>query len=100
VVALLASAPDAKFDDLPAVVLTMQAAISGAVRSALERGATPRIWRTMRATGADAPRLSARGGESAFPSSCSTRSTDRRADRVARRPRKSLRRLHFMMVPA
>jgi hypothetical protein len=35
VVALLASAPDAKFDDLPAVVLTMQDTTSGAIRWAL-----------------------------------------------------------------
>jgi len=37
------------FDDLPAVALTMLATISGAVRSTFERGATPRVWRTMRA---------------------------------------------------
>ena len=48
VVALLASAPDAAFDDTPAVALTMLAAISGAVRSAFERHATPRVWRAMR----------------------------------------------------
>ena len=48
-VALLASAPDAAFDDLPAVALSVLAAISGAVRSAFGRGATPRVWRTTRA---------------------------------------------------
>ena len=48
VVALLASAPDAAFDDTPTVALDVRAAISCGVRSASERHATPRVWRAMR----------------------------------------------------
>jgi AcrR family transcriptional regulator len=48
VIGLLASAPDATFDDAPAVASTLLAALGGVVRSAFEREATPSMWRTLR----------------------------------------------------
>ena len=48
VVGLLASAPDAAFEDADAVVFTLLAAFGGAVRSTFEREATPSTWRTLR----------------------------------------------------
>lgn len=46
--ALLASAADAAFDDLPAIAFTMQAAMAGTTRAVFERGATPPKLRVLR----------------------------------------------------
>ena len=46
--ALLASAADAKFDDLPAVAFTLLAAMTGTTRTVFERGATPPMLRVLR----------------------------------------------------
>jgi AcrR family transcriptional regulator len=46
--ALLASAPDAQFDDLPSVVFTLLAALAGTTRTVFERGARPALVKEMR----------------------------------------------------
>ncbi len=49
VTTMLASAPDARIDDLPAVTLTLMSALAGTTRAVFERGATPRLLRGLRA---------------------------------------------------
>jgi hypothetical protein len=46
--ALLASATDASFDDLPAVTFTLLAALAGATRTVFERGAKPALLKVLR----------------------------------------------------
>ncbi|HME24095.1 MAG TPA: TetR/AcrR family transcriptional regulator [Acetobacteraceae bacterium] len=46
--ALLASAEDATFDDLPAVTFTLLAAMAGTVRTVFERSATPHMLLVLR----------------------------------------------------
>jgi AcrR family transcriptional regulator len=46
--ALLAGAADAEFDDLSVVTFTLLAAMSGAIRTVLERGAAPSMSRDLR----------------------------------------------------
>lgn len=46
--ALLASAADAAFDDVPVVTFTLLAAMSGAIRTVFERGAAPTMLRDLR----------------------------------------------------
>lgn len=45
---LLASAADAKFNDLPGVTIALRAALAGTVRSVLERDATPPMVQVLR----------------------------------------------------